>query len=111
MKTDKADMKVMKLNEKAMPTMHQTDNQSESPLARIMVERFNCTRILWVTQIQRDLQWKDNHCAKSVQIQIFFWLVFSLIQSKYGKKRTRKNSVFGVFPCSEYKGPLQSRNN
>ena len=51
MKTDEADMKVTKLNEKAMPTMHQTDNQSESPLARIMVERFNCTRILWVTQI------------------------------------------------------------
>ena len=37
------------------------------------------------------------HCVKSVQIQSFFWSIFSCIQSKYGKIRTRKNSIFGYF--------------
>ena len=36
-------------------------------------------------------------CVKSVQIRSFFCSVFSRIQSKYGKIRTRKNSVFGHF--------------
>ena len=38
---------------------------------------------------------------KVVQIGSFFWSVFSLIQSKYRKMRTRKNSVFGHFSCSD----------
>ena len=55
-----------------------------------------------------------NHYLKSVQIQSFFWSVFSCtwakygylliylrIQSVYGKIRTRKNFVFGQFSCSE----------
>ena len=37
------------------------------------------------------------HCVKSVQIQSFFWSVFSCIQSDYRKIRTRKNSVFRHF--------------
>ena len=41
------------------------------------------------------------HCVKSVQIQNFFWSVFSCIQSKYRKIQTRKNSVFGHFSRSE----------
>ena len=50
------------------------------------------------------------HCAKSVQIQSVFWSVISRnrieyreirsIQSKCGKMRTRKNSVFGHFSRS-----------
>ena len=43
----------------------------------------------------------QDHCAKNVQIRSFFWFVFSSIQSKYGKIRTRKNSVFGQFLRSE----------
>ena len=48
---------------------------------------------------------------KSVQIRSFFWSVFSnirtaysvsfRIQSEYGKKRTRKNSVFGYISRSQ----------
>ena len=34
-------------------------------------------------------------CMKSVQIRSYFWFVFSCIQSKYRKIRTRNNSVFG----------------
>ena len=34
-----------------------------------------------------------DHCVKSVQIRSFFW-------SKYGKIRTRRNSVVGYFSCS-----------
>ena len=37
---------------------------------------------------------------KSVQIRSFLWFIFSCIQSKYKKIRTRKNSVFGHFSCS-----------
>ena len=37
------------------------------------------------------------HCVKSVQIRIFFWSVFSCIQSEYRKIRTRKKSVFLTF--------------
>ena len=37
------------------------------------------------------------HCVKTLQIRSFFWSVFSCIQSKYRKMRTRKNSIFGQF--------------
>ena len=40
------------------------------------------------------------HCVKSIQIQNFFWSIFSYIQSEYRKIRTRKNSVFGHFSRS-----------
>ena len=45
------------------------------------------------------LGWK--HHVKSVKIRSFFWSVFSRIQSKYEKIRTRKNLVFGHFLHSE----------
>ena len=41
------------------------------------------------------------HCVKSVQIRGFTWSSFSRIQSKFGKIRTRKNSVFGHFSRSD----------
>ena len=37
------------------------------------------------------------NCPKNVQIRSFFWSVLSRVHSKYGKIRTRKNSVFGHF--------------
>ena len=37
----------------------------------------------------------ENHCVKSAQIRDFFLALFSCI-------RTRKNSLFGHFSCSEY---------
>ena len=40
------------------------------------------------------------HCVKSAQTRSFFWSVFSCIQSKYRKIRTRKNSVFEHFSRS-----------
>ena len=40
---------------------------------------------------------KLNHYVKSAQIRRFFLSVFSRIRTKYGKIRTRKNSVFGHF--------------
>ena len=40
---------------------------------------------------------KIPHCVKSVQIQSFFWSVFSCIRTKYRKIRTRTNSVFRHF--------------
>ena len=52
-----------------------------------------------------------NNCVKSVQIRSYFWSIFPriwteyevslLIQSECGKIRTRNNSVFGHFSCSE----------
>ena len=51
-------------------------------------------------EVVDDFQYFGVHCVKSVQIRSFFWSVFSRIhriQSKYGKIRTRKNSVFGHF--------------
>ena len=54
--------------------------------------------------------WLSSHCVKSVQIQGFFWSVFSCIWTEYRDLRskspdsvqiqkiwTRKNSVFGHF--------------
>ena len=48
-----------------------------------------------------------DHCVKSVQIQSYFWSVFSCIQTvnlhiqyKFRKIRTRNNSIFGHFSCS-----------
>ena len=43
-----------------------------------------------------------DHCLKSVQIRSLFWSVFSCIRTEYRKIQTRKNSVFGNFPCSGY---------
>ena len=43
---------------------------------------------------------KSAHYVKSVQIQGFFWFVFSCIQFKYRYIRIRKNSVFGHFSRS-----------
>ena len=37
------------------------------------------------------------HGGKSVQIQSYFWSVFSCIRTEYRKIRTRNNSVFGHF--------------
>ena len=55
----------------------------------------------------------DRHCVESCQIRSFFWSVFShirteygeilRIQSKCGKIRTIKNSVFGHFSRSTFK--------
>ena len=38
-----------------------------------------------------------TYCVKSVQIRCFFWSVFSRIQYKYGKIRTRQSCIFGHF--------------
>ena len=37
------------------------------------------------------------YCAISVQMQSYFWSVFSCIQSKFRKIRTRNNSALGHF--------------
>ena len=63
--------------------------------------------------ISRALRFLIDHCLKSVQIQRFFWSVFSYIrtefedlrsylriQCEYWKIRTRKNSLFGYFSRS-----------
>ena len=38
--------------------------------------------------------------CESVQIQSFFWFVFSRIPTDYGQIRTRDNSIFEHFSCS-----------
>ena len=43
-----------------------------------------------------------DYYVKILQIYSFFWSVFSRIQSKYGKIRTRKNSVIGHFSHSGF---------
>ena len=43
----------------------------------------------------------STHCVKSVQIRSFSWSVFSCIRTEYRKIRTRKNSVFEYFSCSD----------
>ena len=40
-------------------------------------------------------------CVKSVQIQSYFWSVFSCIQSEYRKIQTRYNFAFGNFSQSD----------
>ena len=64
----------------------------------------------------KNLRWYGLHCVKSVQIQSFFWSVFSCIrtecfvylriQSDWGKIQTRKNSVLGQFSRSENHVPI-----
>ena len=53
------------------------------------------------TSLFASLSWTSSaHCVKSVQLRSVFWSLFSRIQSKYGKIRTRKNSVFRHFSHS-----------
>ena len=47
---------------------------------------------------------------ESVQIRSFFRSVFSHIQSKYGKIRIRKNSIFGHFSRSDVSHNFIQRN-
>ena len=49
------------------------------------------------TQNSMSLVMESDHCVKNVQIPNFIWSLFSRIQSKYGKIRTRKNSAFRHF--------------
>ena len=53
------------------------------------------------------------HCVIIVQIRSFFWSLFSVTQSKYGKIRARKNSVFGTFRtvCLSIKSDLLTVNH
>ena len=44
---------------------------------------------------------QTTHGVKSVRIRSYFWSLFSCIQSEYRKIRTRNNSVFGNFSCSD----------
>ena len=44
--------------------------------------------------------YEKEHCVKKIRIRSFFWSVFSSIQSKCGKMRTRKSPVFGHFSRS-----------
>ena len=72
------------------------DEWSEYDLGRAVLE--------WATQ---------QHCVKDVQMQSFFWSVFSRIRTEYGVNRSKspysgqmwevmdqKNSVFGHFSRS-----------
>ena len=36
-------------------------------------------------------KFQDEHCVKSVQIQSFFWSVFSHIQTEYGGLRSKSD--------------------
>ena len=67
--------------------------------------------VLILAKLSLKLQKKNNiskvtfqraiHCVKSIQIRSFFWSVFSRIQSKYGKIRTRIIFVFAQFSRSD----------
>ena len=48
----------------------------------------------------------QEHCVKSVQIESYFWSVFSCIRSEYRKIRTKNNSVFGHVLRSDRETPL-----
>ena len=63
----------------------------------IGIFRFKCI-VTWC--LRQYLHSCFQHCVKSVRIQIFFWAVFSCIQSEYRKIRTRNNSIFGHFSRS-----------
>ena len=57
-----------------------------------------CCNSRLVTRFPTDLATASySHCVKSVQIRIFFWSVFSCIQSEYGKIRTRKTAYLDTF--------------
>ena len=80
---------------------------------QLCFDKWFCTFVAfsWI-----EISWysHNSYCVKSVQIRSYFWSVFSCIQTKYGeiwstpyiqskyrKKRTRNNSVFGHFSRSE----------
>ena len=48
------------------------------------------------------------HCVKSVQIQSFFWSVFSCIRTEHRKIRTRRKSVFEHFSRSNYEWNIKN---
>ena len=92
------------------------------PFYRLCTKAWPKTRKLWVNPKNCDRRKKASsirftkHCVKSVQIQSFFWSVFSCIQSEYRKIRIRKNSIFGHFtqwlflklPCLKWQSEIKS---
>ena len=67
--------------------------------AKYIILKIKATYMLWYNCLINCFI-EDWHCVKSIQMQSFFWSVFSRIQSKYEKMRMRKNSVFGHFSRS-----------
>ena len=59
-----------------------------------------CSSLYDATVVFPLLWWIRVHSVKSVQIRSYFRFVFSCIQSKYRKIRTRNNYIFGHFSCS-----------
>ena len=80
-----------------------TLNHMNSPL--YLKTKDLCLSFTWISShfllILKSFQ-HYYHCLKSVQIQSYFWFVFSCIQSEYRKIRTRNNYVFGHFSRSVF---------
>ena len=52
----------------------------------------------------------NGHYAKNGQMRSIFWSIFSCIQSKYGKIRTRENTLFRQFSRSGWNSNLFACN-
>ena len=71
----------------------------------VLVETHNRSKT--EKRIEIDIKNENIHCVESVQIRSFFWSAFSRIRAEYGEIRsisvirTRKNSVFWHFSCSD----------
>ena len=69
-----------------------------STISLICIMRCICIIRIMVSWTIRTREWGEYvHCAKSIQIRIFFWSVFYCTRTEYRKIQTRKNSVVGHF--------------
>ena len=74
-------------------------NRSEWLLVRVQLQSLKL-QISFLLRARSSLTFRKLHCVKCVQIQSYFWSVFSCIRTEYGKIRTRKNHVLGHFSRS-----------
>ena len=59
----------------------------------------------YINNVMQSITYKESLLEKYPNTE-FFWSVFSRIQSKYGKIRTRKNSLFWHFSRKELEGSI-----
>ena len=65
-----------------------------------------CNNVLHIFKVNYKIlkksQWQWYTAWKVSKYGVFFWSVFYLTQSEYGKIRIRKNSIFGHFSHTGY---------
>ena len=70
----------------------------------------NLNQLLFTKVVKQANSFQQENCVKSIQIQSYFWSVFSCIRTEYGEIKCPNTELFLVRIQSEH-GKIRTRNN